>query len=62
MKIFKKTESETAETLKSFLSNIVKNLNILIYSEFDSVTENIVNPTLKTTFRSSKYTCNTEQL
>ena len=29
-----KTESETAESLNSFFSNIVKNLNISRYSEF----------------------------
>ena len=37
-------ESETSETLKSFFSNIVKNLNILRYSEFDPVTENVADP------------------
>ena len=36
-----KSESETAETLNSYLPNIVKNLNISRYSEFDSATENI---------------------
>ena len=41
-----KTESETAETLNSFFSNIV-NLNSSRYSEFDPVTENIADPTLK---------------
>ena len=40
-----KTESETAETLNSFFTNIVKNLNISRYSEFDSVTQNIFDPT-----------------
>ena len=35
-----KTESETAETLNSFFSNIVKNLNISRHSEFDPFTEN----------------------
>ena len=39
-----KTESETSETLNSFFSNIVKNLNILRYSEFDPVTENVADP------------------
>ena len=43
-----KTESETAETLNNFFSNIVKNLNISRYSEFDPVTKNIADPTLKT--------------
>ena len=46
-----KTESETAETLNSFFSNIVKNLNLLRYSEFDPVTENIADPTLKAIFK-----------
>ena len=46
-----KTESETAETLNSFFSNIVKDLNISRYSEFDPVTENIADPTLKTIFK-----------
>ena len=60
-----KIESETAETLNIFFSNIVKNLNILRYSEFDSVTGNITDPTLKAIFeiqRSPKHTCNTDQL
>ena len=46
-----KTESETAETLNSFFSNIVKNLNILRCIEFDSVTENMTDPTLKAIFK-----------
>ena len=46
-----KTESETAETLNSFFSNIVKNLNISRYSEFNPVTENIADPTLKAIFK-----------
>ena len=46
-----KTESETAERLNSFFSNIVKNLNISRYSEFDPVTENIADPTLKAIFK-----------
>ena len=41
-----KTESETAKTLNSFFSNIVKNLNILRYSEFDPVIETMVDPAL----------------
>ena len=45
-----KTELETAETLNSFFSNTVKNLNISRYSEFDPVTENIADPTLKAIF------------
>ena len=46
-----KTESETAETLNSFFSNIVKNLNISRYSEFNPVTENTADPTLKAIFK-----------
>ena len=42
---------KTAETLNSFLSNIVKNLNISRYSEFDTVTENIADPTLNSIFK-----------
>ena len=36
-----RTESETAKTLNSFFLNIIKNLSILRYSQFDPVTENI---------------------
>ena len=46
-----KTESETAETLNSFFSNIVKNLNISRYNEFNPVTENIADPTVKAIFK-----------
>ena len=42
---------KTAETLNSFFSNIVKNLNISRYSEFDTVTENIADPTLNSIFK-----------
>ena len=37
--------------LNSFLSNIVNNMNILRYSEFDSVTENIAAPIFKAIFK-----------
>ena len=46
-----KTESETARTLNSFFLNIVKNLNILSYSEAGWVTENIADTTLKAIFK-----------
>ena len=46
-----KTESETVESLNSFFSNIAKNLNTSRYSEFDSVTENIADPTVKAIFK-----------
>ena len=41
-----KAKSKTAETLISFFSKIVKNLNISRYSKLDLVTENIADPTL----------------
>ena len=46
-----KTASETAETLNSLFSSTVKNLNISRYSEFDSVTENVADLTLKAIFK-----------
>ena len=46
-----KSESETAESLNSSFSNIVKNLNISRYSEFDPVIENIADPTFKAIFK-----------
>ena len=46
-----KTELETAKNLNIFFSNLVKNLNISRYSEFDSVTKNIADPTLKAIFK-----------
>ena len=46
-----KTKSETVETLNSFFSNIVKNLNISRHSEFDSVTESITDATFKAIFK-----------
>ena len=45
------TESETAESLNSFFSNIVKNLNISRDSEFDPVKENTADPTPKAVFK-----------
>ena len=41
-----KTELETAEPVNSFFSNIVRNLNISRYSEFDPGTEKIADLTL----------------
>ena len=46
-----KTESETVETVNSLFSNKVTNLNFLRYNEFNSVTENITDPTLKAIFK-----------
>ena len=42
-----KSESETAESLNNFFSNIVKNRNISRYSEFDPVTESTLKVLLK---------------
>ena len=36
-----RTVSETAKTLNSFFLNIIKNLNVLRYSQIDPATENI---------------------
>ena len=41
------SESETAETLNNFFSNIVKKLNIPKFNSNNSVTENIKNPVFK---------------
>ena len=46
-----KTKPETVGTLNDFFLNIVKNLNISRYSEFDTVTENIADPNLKAIFK-----------
>ena len=46
-----KTESENAKSLNSFFSNIVKNLNISRYREFDHVKEKVVVSTLKVIFK-----------
>ena len=42
-----KTEMKTAEIFNSFYSNIVKNLKICQYSNFDPIEQNIEHPTLK---------------
>ena len=42
-----KTEKETAEVFNKFFGNIVKNLDISQYSDFDPIIENIKDPTLK---------------
>ena len=54
-----KTESEIAETLNDFFSNIVKNLNIPRYSGLDCVAENIT--TNSQIQRSPVHTCNLKQ-
>ena len=42
-----KTKMKTAEVLNSFFSNIVKNLKIPQYSNFDPIAQNAEDPTLK---------------
>ena len=42
-----KTEKEKAEVFNNFFGNIVKNLNISQYSDFDPIIENVKDPTLK---------------
>ena len=46
-----KTEMKTAEVFNSFLSNILKNLKIPQYLNFDPIAQNIEDPTLKATVR-----------
>ena len=58
-----KTESEIAETLNDFFSNIVKNLNIPRYSGLDCVAENMTTNS-QSYFeiqRSPAHTCNLKQ-
>ena len=42
-----KTVLETVEVLNTFLGNIVKNLEINLYSNFDPVTNNVKDLTLR---------------
>ena len=46
---------KTAETLNTFLSNIIKNLKIPQYSNFDPIVQNIEDPTLKATVNCKKH-------
>ena len=50
-----KTEKETAEVFNIFLGNIVKNLNISQYSDFDPMIEKVKDPTLKATLKYEKH-------
>ena len=50
-----KTEKETAEVFNNFFGNIVKNFNISQYSDFDPITENVKDPTLKAIFKYKKH-------
>ena len=42
-----KSESETAEILNKFFSNIVKNLGIPVYVDFNLIIENMKDPDFK---------------
>ena len=48
-----KTEKGTAEVFNNFFGNIVKNLNISHYSDFDPIIENVKDPFLNTKKRPS---------
>ena len=50
-----KTEKETAEVFKNFFGNIVKNLNIYQYFDFDPIIENVKDPTIKAIFKYEKH-------
>ena len=49
-----KTEKETAEVFNNFFGNIVKNLNISQYSDFDPIIEHVKDPTLKAILKYKK--------
>ena len=50
-----KTEKETAEVFNNFFGNIVKNLNISQYTDFDPIIENVKDPTLKAILKYEKH-------
>ena len=50
-----KTEKGTAEVYNNFFGNIVKNLNISQYSDFDPNIENVKDLALKATFKYKKH-------
>ena len=50
-----KTEKETAEVFNNFFGNIVKNLNISQYSDFDPIIEKVKDPTLKAILKYEKH-------
>ena len=50
-----KTEKETAEVFNNFFGNIVKNLNISQYSDFDPIIEKDKDPTLKAILEYKKH-------
>ena len=50
-----KIEKGTAEVFNNFFSNIVKNLNISLYSNFDPIIENVKDPTLEPILQYKKH-------
>ena len=50
-----KTEKETAEVFNNLFGNIVENLNISHYSNFDHIIENVKDPTLKAILKYEKH-------
>ena len=50
-----KTEKGAAEVFNKFFGNIVKNLNISQYSDFDPIIENVKDPTLKAILKYKKH-------
>ena len=50
-----KTEKGTAEVSNKFFGNIVKNLNISQYSNFDPIIENVKDPTSKAILKYEKH-------
>ena len=50
-----KTEKETAQVFNNFFGNIVKNLNISQYSDFDPIIENVKHPTVKAILKYEKH-------
>ena len=50
-----KTEKETADVFNNFLGNIIKNRNISQYSDFDPITENVKDLTLKAILKYEKH-------
>ena len=49
------TEKGTADVFNNFFGNIVKNLNISQYSDFDPIIENVKDPTLKAILKYEKH-------
>ena len=48
-------EQEAAEVFSNFFGNIVKNLNISQYSDFDPIIEKVKDPTLKAILKYEKH-------